>query len=203
MADDKTKGKDKGKEPDKKDVAPARTDSFLKTLITAVVVMVIAMTGAFLIFWFIFYPALDGKHAKGEKNAAEEAGDSARGDKGKGENEKIPPTAVTVTFDDGFANVLMPEPSMPALLLMYQVSFLVSDPETAELVNKNKPIFEDIITTLHSYRSREELNDPMVKTSIQKQILEMSNEKLRQLIHKPGPEKRILSVLHIRFAVHE
>ncbi|MBI4560293.1 MAG: hypothetical protein HY706_22115 [Candidatus Hydrogenedentes bacterium] len=118
----------------------------------------------------------------------------------------ISPTAATVDFDESFANVIMPDTNMLASLLVFKVSFECSNPETAAIVTVFKTRFNDMITQVHSFRTRQELNDPSVKESIQKQILQKSNDTLKKIQEGQGnvdPKIRITAVFHDRFAVQD
>lgn len=119
------------------------------------------------------------------------------------EESKIPPTAQTSTFDQSFVTVIMPDPNVPASLLLFSVSFECANLETAALVEGHKARFNDMVTQLHSFRTREELNDPLVKESIQRQARQKANAILARLQDRPDPNIRITAVFHDRFAVQD
>lgn len=117
--------------------------------------------------------------------------------------DKIPLTAQTVPFEETFATVIMPDPNIPASLLLFRVSLECANPETAALVTAHQARFSNMLTQLHSFRTREELNDPLVKESIQKQALQKANDILRRLQEQPNPDMRITGVFHDRFAIQD
>jgi flagellar basal body-associated protein FliL len=117
--------------------------------------------------------------------------------------DKIPLTAQTVSFEETFATVIMPDPNIPASLLLFRVSLECANPETAVLVTAHQARFSNMLTQLHSFRTREELNDPLVKESIQKQALQKANDILRRLQETFNPNIRITGVFHDRFAIQD
>ncbi|MGI6458600.1 MAG: hypothetical protein ACOX5J_00625 [Candidatus Hydrogenedentales bacterium] len=118
---------------------------------------------------------------------------------------KLNPDSVTVDFEESVASVKMPEDiQLPASLLSFQVSLECNDPVTAALIGKHMARFTDMINKQHEFRARAELDDPRVKTEIQKTILLEANTILKQL--QPGPPNpniRVTAVFHKRFLVSD
>ncbi len=119
--------------------------------------------------------------------------------------DRVSPTAVTVTFEESFTTVIMPEPNYPASLLMFKVALECANPETAELVRRHEARFNDMLTELHSFRTREELNDPNIKREIQQQAVQRANEILERLpVNAQGGDRpRVTDVFHERFAIQD
>lgn len=131
---------------------------------------------------------------------------AAGGVTGDDTSDAIPQTAVTLAFEDDFVTVIMPDASVPASLLMFRMALVCLNPETADLVTKNKSHFAGLMNNIHSFKTRQELNDKLIKESMQKQVVKDSNVLLRRLADpsmKDGPELRILEAIHERFVVQD
>jgi hypothetical protein len=94
-----------------------------------------------------------------------------------------------------------PGSNLPASYLLYQVDLLVSDAETAMVIEGNRAWFEDEIRKLHSHLSRESLDEPMLEESIQAQILQRCNEVLKSIMGDSVDDHRVLEVKHRKFSV--
>lgn len=116
----------------------------------------------------------------------------------------VPVEATPVAFETRFVNVVMPDPDMPASTLIFQVTLECNNVATAELVALHMARFYDILIKLHSSLGREELNDNRaIMDSIQRQILQQSNETLTRILGKEDSEIRITSVFHEQFSVSD
>lgn len=111
--------------------------------------------------------------------------------------------AVMVPFDEAFTTVIMPSENMLASTLLYKVSLECSNQETADLVTSHMPQFVALIRKLHSYKTRAELDDPLVEESIRKQILQEGNALLDELQGGENPENRIVAVYHEKFYIQD
>ncbi|MBI5095118.1 MAG: hypothetical protein HZB26_22115 [Candidatus Hydrogenedentes bacterium] len=189
MADDK-------KAPAKKGDAPAKDakegkGSFLGKIGLYAGVAIVAAVLAVAVFLFVIKPKLTAE--PGAEGAVEE-----KGGKGK-EAEVITP----VQFDPAMTTILMNDPNVPASILMFQVSMECANAETAELVKQHKSKFAAMLSELHSYRHREELNDPATKKSIEKVALQKANDILQQYLVKPDPKIKIVDVFHESWVVED
>lgn len=175
---------------DEQPVVPApRKSSFVSMLIWLGVAGLVAAIAAVLLYVFVLKSLLSG--GEGEELATAQTGD------------KLNPDAVTVDFEESVASVKMPEDSqLPSALLSFAVSLECNNQLTADLVQKHKARFTDMINRQHEFRTRAELDDPRVKAGIQKTILMEANTILKQL--QPGPidpSIRVTDVFHRRFLV--
>lgn len=168
--------------------APQAKGGGMGKLIALVVVLLLAVGGGFGVYKFVLQPKLgDEKEGKEEKH--EEEGD------------KIPETAKNAPFDDFMVTVLPAEKSKPAPLLLFSMSLLCSNEECSKLVEKDKDYFKEMLLKLHSYKNREELDDPLIQETIKKDALRLANERLRKLQMKPNEEFKILDVFHTKWTV--
>jgi flagellar basal body-associated protein FliL len=110
---------------------------------------------------------------------------------------------VPFPFEDAFVTVIMPSENMLASTLLYEVTFDCSDQETFNLVTKYKSRFVAMLRKLHSYKTRAELDDPLVEESIRKQILQESNALIMEILGGEDPEKRIVAVYHEKFYIKD
>lgn len=116
----------------------------------------------------------------------------------------IPQTGVTVAFETRFANVVMPDPEMPAATLVYQVTLEANNQTTADLIEAHKPRFYDILTKAHASLTREELDDAKATLeSLQRQILQQVNDTLKRLQKNPRPDIRVTAVFHEMFSAQD
>ena len=131
-------------------------------LIRWIIILVGVMLGmaivGLLVFNFVLRPILDG-----EDNDPVETG------------PKVSESAQTVDFEEAYVSVVMPTKDLPASTLAYHVSLECSNAATAELVTRHLPRFTDMVRRMHSYKTREELDDPMVEETIKRQIVQAAN----------------------------
>jgi flagellar basal body-associated protein FliL len=184
--------------PEEANAAPAK-GGFSKKLIIVIVIAVVAGLGGG--FGVMKVMKKGDAHAEEKKSEAEEAVESHK----PAESEAIPATAVVFDFADGTANVL-PDKGAQASgssILQYAVSMVCSNEECKVLLEKNKQIFAAMLGELHRFRTKSELNDPVVQKNILKQALQESNSLVKRLQEKPNEEIRILQVLHVKYAVFD
>lgn len=108
---------------------------------------------------------------------------------------------VPFPFEDAYVTVIMPSENMLASTLLYKVTFDCSNQETFNLVTKYKPRFLAMLRKLHSYKTRAELDDPLVEESIRKQILQEANALIMEILGAEDPEKRIVAIYHEKFYI--
>jgi flagellar FliL protein len=167
--------------------APAGKSPIVGKLITVLVVVLLAAGGGGAAYKFWVEPRLKGETAHAEDENKEE--------------EKVPETAKAVPFDDFMVTVLEPDRTKPAPLLLFSMSLLCANEETVDLVERDKAYFMDMLNVLHSYKKREELDDPLLKESIKKEALRLANERLHKLLLEPNEEVKVLDVFHTKFTV--
>jgi len=110
---------------------------------------------------------------------------------------------VPFPFEDAYVTVIMPSENMLASTLLYEVTFDCSNQETFNLVTKYKSRFVAMLRKLHSYKTRAELDDPLVEESIRKQILQESNALIMEILGGEDPEMRIEAVYHEKFYIQD
>lgn len=116
----------------------------------------------------------------------------------------IPEAGQTVTFETRFANLIMPDPEIPASTLVYQVALECNDVETATLVNQHMPRFYDILVRAHTGLRREDLDDPTTLDSLKRQILRQCNDALERLQKgKPKPTTVVTAVFYEQWALSD
>lgn len=117
---------------------------------------------------------------------------------------EVPSSSVPVPFERASTSVVMPPDSnMPASLLQYRVTLLVSNQRTADIIKANESWFTDMLRELHSGHPRDKVDDPMLLKSIQKQALLKSNEILNTIQGGENPNNRVLKVFHDEFFVYD
>jgi flagellar basal body-associated protein FliL len=168
-------------------------------IIALVLVLLLGVGGALAAYKLLVAPRLPKTNGSTNANgkATTEDKTATPPEEGVGKDSE------TIPFDDMFVNVIMPQPDMKASTFIFKVSLECSDKIAAELVKKHKARFSDMLLKLHSFHTREELNDPLLRENIQKQALQQSNEILTKLQEKPDPKARVTAVLHERFAVQD
>jgi flagellar basal body-associated protein FliL len=110
---------------------------------------------------------------------------------------------IPVPFEETFTTVIMPSENMLASTLLYKVSMECSDQATADLIAKYRPRFVAMIRKLHSYKTRAELDDPLVEESIRKQILQEANALIAEIQGGENPKNRIVAVYHEKFYIQD
>ncbi|GMV99633.1 MAG: hypothetical protein AMXMBFR84_07720 [Candidatus Hydrogenedentota bacterium] len=117
-------------------------------------------------------------------------------------DDMIPIDSRTVDLPESNTTIIMPSTEYQASILQYQVALVCADARTEQMVNDNKSRFVDLARRLHSYKTREELQHPMVEESIRRQILQEANQLLLRLPDPAGGEggpPKIIEVLHLKF----
>jgi flagellar basal body-associated protein FliL len=145
--------------------------------------VVVAVALALGIFTYVIAPklGLTGQHAEGEHST--ETGEEVV------EEGSIPATAVEVHFgspDPDITTVVMEDPGTPASMLVYKLTLVCLNKETAKVIEAKKAYFRTLITDLHSFRKREELiGNSKVKEEIEEQIVKECNIQLIKLRNVP------------------
>ena len=170
-----------------KNAAPGKKRAWLTTIGMAVGAVLVAVIAGLLTFQFLLAPRLAGS-ADGED----------------GIQDRIPPMAVTITFEQQVATLVMPpNTNVPASLLLYQVALECANPETLAVVDRLRPRFVDMIRETHANKTREEVDDPLVVSSIKKQILQRANSILNRALAQPDDRIRITDVFHMQWTVQD
>lgn len=160
-----------------------------KVLITIAAALVLAAVAGGAVFFFVVLPRLQD--------------DAPVQDTQPVDRDVIPGSAVTVNLDTAYTTVTMSDPQLPASTLIYRVSLLCANPETAAAVENNKALFEDMLRDLHSHHTREQLNDPTVEQGIRRRALQRANALLGRLANPTGATFEILDVLLPTFYVDD
>ncbi len=167
--------------------APQKKGSPVFTLAIVALILTVPIIAALVTWAFVLRPALNPPSV--EAGAARQ------------QDEQMPRTVTPVAFDDGLTNVLRENEDYPASILMYKVAMDASNAETAAMIEAHKPRVNAIISDMHKYHTRRDLEDPLVQRSIQKQIMDKTNEYLRKLGAGEGDE--VLAVYHENFMVRD
>lgn len=117
------------------------------------------------------------------------------------DTDRIPDTVQTVQFDQQFAAVLRDSEEFPASTFAFKLAFDVATPQTAALIERHRARFNAMIIDQHSFRSRAELDDPLVKQSIQRNVRDKANELLRRL--GASEQDRVIDVFHEQYVVQD
>lgn len=160
----------------------------LKKILVIAGAVILPVIAAAVVFMFVISPMLNKSNEDKEDEKKE---------------IKIPITVVTVRFDSAFATVLKSDPELPASQLMFTVDLECLNTTTQNLVMAHRPRFTHMINSLHEFRTREELDDRLVKETIEKQILQKANAILRQLQEEPTDEIKVTAVFHVQWVVHD
>jgi flagellar basal body-associated protein FliL len=116
--------------------------------------------------------------------------------------DTIPISAVEVPFETTYVNLLMPSEDMPASMLLFAITLSCANQATADIIRLHRARFSDVIMKLHDGRTRSEvMSDPRVlKESIQKQVVQETNQVLRRLQGNQVNEHiRVIDALHTQF----
>lgn len=196
--------KEKDKEPEP---APApASGGGMKMILIPVAASLISVVGALAVFYVFFMPKLSGASAgeHGEEDAEEEiAVEEGGGGHGGGHGESKGPTSLTIDFEEALATLIMPSPDMPASVLSYQVSVTCSNQTARTLIEANKSRFVAKFRELHSYKKREEVDNPQLEQDIVKAIVQESNALLQEIMGKPSEKTRVVSAYHTKFFVQD
>jgi flagellar basal body-associated protein FliL len=166
-----------------------KSGSLMKFILPAIIV-VVAIIGAMLLFQLFVKPRLASSG-----NGSEEAAPPP----------SIPLEGVTVDFEEFTTNAkLDPDEEGAAALFIYHVALECSNQDVADLIGARKPRFRDIIGRVHEFRTRDELNDPLLKKSIKKQVLQEVNQALTELLGEDaGPENRVTAVFYDKWFIYD
>jgi len=173
-------------EPQEEAAAPAETKgkrSILRMAGTALGVVLVFAIAGLLVWRFVIQPRLNADP-----------------------NQQTAPinlNTVPVPFEEAFTTVIMPSENMLASTLLYKVTLECSNQTTADIVGKYKSRFVAMIRKLHSYKTRAELDDPLVEESIRKQILQEANALITDLQGGDDPANRIVAVYHEKFYIQD
>lgn len=171
------------------DASGGGVKKLLRSLGLIVGVILVAGAGGVAAFFFVLKPMLQAS-----------ATTPAEPD------DTIPISAVEVSFDMNFVNLIMPDENMPTSTLLFSITLSCANQPTADIINAHKARFSDTIIKLHDGHTRADvMTDPRVlKESIQKQVVQESNRLLARL--SPGEGKvpiKVLDALHTQFAVSD
>lgn len=112
-------------------------------------------------------------------------------------------SVVNYEFEQGMASIIPENPEWPASQLIYQIGFECANPETVAIIEQHRNRFQSLIHDKHLYHHREEMNERVLRDSIQEQIKIEANALLRRYQDEPNPTVRILDVYHIQWMVHD
>ena len=116
-------------------------------------------------------------------------------------NDRIPDSVQTIQFDQQYTAVLRESEEYPASTFAFKVAFDVTSPQAVATIDRHRARFHAMIIEVHSFRSRAELEDPLVKQSIQRNIRDRANELLRRL--GATDRDRVLDVFHEQYVVQD
>jgi flagellar basal body-associated protein FliL len=165
---------------------PKQGGGLVRWLIIGVAVMLGMAIVGLVVFNFVLRPIMEG-----EDETMVESG------------PKVSELAVTVQFDEAYVSVVMPTKDVPASTLAYHVALECSNQATADLVSAHMPRFTDMVRRMHSHKTREELNDPMVEETIKRQIIQAANQILLSVQPEPDPKNEVTAVFHDNFFVQD
>lgn len=162
---------------------PPKKGGIVKTLIIVVILIVVGSALAVAAsWWLISEPAA----------VVEDNGD------------KLSPEAVAIPIGQMEKTLVMPADHLgPASLLIVMLTLEANNQATADLVEKYKPRFLDMIGTVHEGLTREQIDDPMIKESVRKQIELESNAMLRQMQPVASPDIRITGVFYDKWFAYD
>ena len=162
---------------------PKKGSPIIKWLVLILAPILVAAISAMLVWSFLLKPMLSAEPPPPPNEDA------------------IPMGTVTVDLGDAHTTILMPSTEYQASILQYQIELVCIDQPTADLVTGNKGQFVSLARKLHSYKTRDELQNPMVEESIRRQMLQESNQLLQRLLPVPNPAVKVIDVLHLNFFV--
>lgn len=114
-------------------------------------------------------------------------------------DDDFPATMTLVEFPKINVSVASDDPDMVPPLLSVQVTLSCVDDITAAKVEEKKAYFAAEILRLHQGRTRAELNDPLVQSSILEQIKQQSNILLKRMA--PDMDLKVLRAMHTDFMI--
>lgn len=108
----------------------------------------------------------------------------------------IPAGEFLHTFPSERVHLLVDDPDMGGVMMMYDVGLAVDSEATSVLIGEQSLRFTGMIADLHKNRTQDEMNDALVQKSIEKQILQGTNDLLRRLSPDADPPMRAVQVFH-------
>lgn len=163
-----------------------KKSSLVKNLVLLVFALVVPAVIGLVVAMKFLLPALSGESAEHAEPVAHV-------------DDAFPMTMKEVVFDELTVSVSSDDPNTVPPLLIVKVAFSCADDITAAKVEEKKPYFAAEILKYHQGRTRGELNDPMVQSSILEQIKQQSNILLKRM--DPLIEMKVLRVMHIKFMI--
>lgn len=156
-------------------------------IILVLVVALVAAIGGLATYLFVLKPMLEASALVAE--AVEE--------------DPIPLAPVYIEFPQTPVNVIR-DGEAPAATLLFGVTLECENEVTSQLVTRYQALFVDMINKLHDSRTRAELDDVLlIKESIQRQLMQKTNDLLKRLQGESADNIRITSVLHHTFVVQD
>jgi flagellar basal body-associated protein FliL len=162
-----------------------KKSSLMINLVLLVVALVVPAIIGLVVAMKFLLPALSGETEESEPAAVVD--------------DAFPVTMKEVLFDELQVSVGSEDPDMVPPLLIVRLAFSCADEITAAKIEEKKPYFAAEILKYHQGRTRAELNDPMVQSSILEQIKQQSNILLKRM--DPLVEMKVLRVMHIKFMI--
>lgn len=169
-------------------VAQTPKSGGLSKFVMPIAVLLGAAVVALVLFKYVLLPRLSGEPKPKEEVA-------------EGPVELTP-----VEFPDFTTNVKTTNPEEASGLFIYSVTLECGSKLAAEVVGAHKSHFRDLISRLHEFKTREELNDPLFKDSVKKQVLQEANEALKEYLkheEEVKPEDRITAVYHDKWFTYD
>ncbi len=165
--------------------APKASSSLVKSLIILGIVILVPAILGLVTFQFVLRPML-GKDSTTQTEF---------------EYDVIPPTAVTLEFQEDQVSVLTDDPNVSSPLLIYQIAMVCKNAQTASLIQDRLPHFRAKILQLHRNRMRSELNDPYMQDTLLRQSRQEANILLRQF--DPHGSQEVLDVMYTKFTIFD
>jgi flagellar basal body-associated protein FliL len=155
----------------------------MKTVITMLVVAIVAAAAGIAVYALVIAPKLSGKEPPAPPK------------------DKIPLTAKNIDFGEDIITLPQTDKNVPASMLLYNVSLKCSHEEAVKLIEDDKAYFKEMIANLHRSKTRAELDDPVVMENIKKEALKKANQRLEKLQVEPKEEIKVLEVSYSKFTV--
>ena len=113
------------------------------------------------------------------------------------EDDIIPLSEVIVDLEEQRVHLIIDDPDAGGAIMLYTVSIVVDREESAAIVSGPQTArFSGMIAELHKNRTQDEMNDALVQKSIEKQILQGTNDLLHRLAPEADPPHRAVQVFH-------
>jgi len=158
----------------------------VRYVIAGGLILMVPTTLALLVFFFILRPVLMG----GPEPVQEEV------------DNLIPEEAAAYTFPESQGAVIPDDPDSPAPILLYEITVICDSVETANYIGGDPTTtayFRAMLDKLHRNRTRSELNDPQVQTT----ILRRAEQEANNILKRRAPESgmRVLEALYTKFGL--